>query len=666
MQFLFPAFLIASIAVAIPILIHLFNFRRYKKVYFTNVAFLRSIQQASNSRRKISQWLVLAARCLAILALVFAFAQPYFETKGKVVKGNNYSIIYLDNSFSMGAKTSERDLLETGKETSRQIIKGFGPDDKFQIITNNTDVNGQQWLNKEEALSVIDEKALSPQFKTFSSVFKSMQQNFRIAGQGKHNAYFVSDFQKSAADVAAIRDTNIQVNFVPLQSGEMANVYIDTVYFKDQVAAPGIANQLIYKIKNDGSRENTVKPVLKYNGSTKPLPVEKIAPGKELVDTVPVLSVRGGFQSAELIINDAPIEFDDTYFLAWNEVSKINVLIINDGNQDRFLNTALQTSGLFNVTNEESSRVNYSRFPEYQLIILHELKSASTGLTGELTKALDAGSNIVIFPGTQSQNVMAQLSSVFNLGVSGQMNAGEKKVYTINTKDYIFQNVFEGRTSQLKLPVTQRNLIIHTRSVKGATPLLTYRDGSAFLVRYPRLAGQVFLSAAPLDPGSSDFVKNGEILVPFLFKAGFNNLQRQLSFIIGKNESFEINTAKEGQDAVLKFSGPQTFIPEQVRKGKKTLINTGKESLLPGIYSLEKGGLYAFNYDRKESRMEFMTMDQLKSYESDHVRILDKKAQTNLASVIQEGDSGLSLWKYLLIAALVFLLAEIILLRRFK
>jgi len=666
MQFLFPAFLIASIAIAIPVLIHLFNFRRYKKVYFTNVAFLRSIQQASNSRRKISQWLVLAARCLAILALVFAFAQPYFETKGKVVKGTNYSIIYLDNSFSMGAKTSERDLLETGKETSRQIVRGFGPDDKFQIVTNNTDVNGQQWLNKEEALSVIDEKAISPQFKTFSSVFRSMQQNFRIAGQGKHNAYFVSDFQKSAADVASIRDTNIQVNFVPLQSGEMANVYIDTVYFKDQVAAPGIANQLIYKIKNDGSRENTVKPVLKYNGSAKPLPVEKIAPGKELIDTVPVLSVRGGFQSAELIINDAPIEFDDTYFLAWNEVSKVNVLIINDGNQDRFLNTALQTSGLFNVTNEESSRVNYSRFPEYQLIILHELKSASSGLTGELTKALDAGSNIVIFPGTQSQNVMAQLSSVFSLGVSGQMNAGEKKVYTINTRDYIFQNVFEGRTSQLKLPVSQHNLVINTRSVKGATPLLTYRDGSAFLVRYPRLAGQVFLAAAPLNPGSSDFVKNGEILVPFLFKAGFNNLQRQLSFTIGKNESFEINTAKEGQDAVLKFSGPQTFIPEQVRKGKKTLINTGKESLLPGIYSLEKAGLYAFNYDRKESRMDFMTMDQLKSYESDHVRVLDKKAQTNLASVIQEGDSGLSLWKYLLIAALVFLLAEIILLRRFK
>lgn len=74
MKFLFPAFLIASLAIAIPIIIHLFNFRRYKKIHFTNVAFLKAIQQSSNSRKKINKWLVLLLRCLAVLAIVFAFA----------------------------------------------------------------------------------------------------------------------------------------------------------------------------------------------------------------------------------------------------------------------------------------------------------------------------------------------------------------------------------------------------------------------------------------------------------------------------------------------------------------------------------------------------------------------------------------------------------------
>lgn len=663
MHFLFPTFLIASLAIAIPILIHLFNFRRYKKVFFSNVAFLRSIQQASNSRRKINRWLVLAARCLAVLALVFAFAQPYFETNGKVQQGTNYSVIYLDNSFSMGNKASDGNLLEQGKETARQIVNGFGPDDKFQVITNDNEGFRQSWMNKDEAITSIDEKIISPQFKSMSMIFRAMQQGFKLTSSGKHNAYFISDFQKDASDLAAIRDTGIMVNLVPVSSTSMANVYIDTVYFKDQVSVPGVADRLIYKIKNDGSAFNTVKPVLKFNGSAKPLPIVELAGGKGYVDTVSVLTTKSGFQSAELVINDAPITFDDNYFLTWNAVGKIRVLVINDGNQNRYLSSALQASGLFEVTDEEITRVNYSRLGDYSLIIINEVKNVTSGLLDELTKALAGGANLAIFPGIQSQTAINQLSSTFSLGTSGQMNIATQQVSSIDTKDYVFANVFEGRTNQLKLPVSQRNIDINVRSSKGAIPLLSYRSGKAFLVRYPRNGGQIFLCAAPLDPEYSDFVKNGEVLVPFLFKAGFSNIRKQLAFTIGRNESFEVNQTKEGQDAVMKFTGPQTFIPEQLRKGRKTLINTGKESILPGIYSLENAGLYAFNYDRKESRMDFLTQEQLKSYESDHIKVWDQRAQANLASIIREEDTGLSLWRYLLVAALLLLLAETALLR---
>ena len=45
MQFLFPVFLVALISIAIPIIIHLFHFRRFKKVYFTNVRFLKEVKE---------------------------------------------------------------------------------------------------------------------------------------------------------------------------------------------------------------------------------------------------------------------------------------------------------------------------------------------------------------------------------------------------------------------------------------------------------------------------------------------------------------------------------------------------------------------------------------------------------------------------------------------
>ena len=55
MQFLYPAFLFALVTLAIPVIIHLFNFRRYQKVYFSNVQFLKEVQEQQASRRNLKE-----------------------------------------------------------------------------------------------------------------------------------------------------------------------------------------------------------------------------------------------------------------------------------------------------------------------------------------------------------------------------------------------------------------------------------------------------------------------------------------------------------------------------------------------------------------------------------------------------------------------------------
>jgi L-asparagine transporter-like permease len=82
MHFLYPAFLFALLTLAIPVLVHLFNFRRYKKVLFSNVQFLKEVQEQQASRRNLKERLILAARLLALLFLVFAFARPYISKQG--------------------------------------------------------------------------------------------------------------------------------------------------------------------------------------------------------------------------------------------------------------------------------------------------------------------------------------------------------------------------------------------------------------------------------------------------------------------------------------------------------------------------------------------------------------------------------------------------------
>ncbi|MBL0342555.1 MAG: BatA domain-containing protein [Bacteroidetes bacterium] len=78
-SFVFPGFLLASALIAIPLIIHLFNFRRFKKVYFTNVKFLKELKEETSSRSKLKHLLVLLARMLAVIFLVLAFAQPLYS-----------------------------------------------------------------------------------------------------------------------------------------------------------------------------------------------------------------------------------------------------------------------------------------------------------------------------------------------------------------------------------------------------------------------------------------------------------------------------------------------------------------------------------------------------------------------------------------------------------
>src|SRR6187401_145767 len=139
MTFAHPWLLWGLTLTAIPILIHLFNFRRYKTVYFTNVRFLKEVTEETAVRSKIKHWLVLAARLLAVIFLVLAFAQPVIPVKNNpnVVASEKRGVsIYVDNSFSMDAEADEEKLLNRAVRRAREILNAYGADDRFQLLTN--------------------------------------------------------------------------------------------------------------------------------------------------------------------------------------------------------------------------------------------------------------------------------------------------------------------------------------------------------------------------------------------------------------------------------------------------------------------------------------------------------------------------------------------------
>ncbi len=98
MNFVYPEFLWALFALAIPVIIHLFNFRRYKTLYFSSLKFIKHVDQQTRSTQKVKHLLVLALRILALAALIFAFAQPYIPVESSAGSGGKPVLaIYIDN-----------------------------------------------------------------------------------------------------------------------------------------------------------------------------------------------------------------------------------------------------------------------------------------------------------------------------------------------------------------------------------------------------------------------------------------------------------------------------------------------------------------------------------------------------------------------------------------
>ena len=111
MQFKHPEILYFLFLLVIPILVHLFQLRRFKKEYFTNVQFLKELSVQTRKSSTIKKWLLLFTRLLLLACLILAFAQPFFTAK-ESMKATNEMYIILDNSYSMQAKGQKGELLK--------------------------------------------------------------------------------------------------------------------------------------------------------------------------------------------------------------------------------------------------------------------------------------------------------------------------------------------------------------------------------------------------------------------------------------------------------------------------------------------------------------------------------------------------------------------------
>ena len=403
MQFIFPFFLWALAAIAIPVIIHLFQFRRYKTIYFSNVNFLKQVQQESSSRNKLKHLLILAARVLAVACLVFAFAQPFIPKRAQqAATGKSFVSIYIDNSFSMNRVDEGFKLLDKAKQTALAIAKGYNDDDRFQLLTNDFSGSQQRLISKEELLAAVDEISFSSASRSLDEVGKRQSEILATESGAVKTAYLLSDFQKGMEQNFQ-PDTSVRFNLLPLTANSAANLYIDTCWFYEPIQLVNQNNTLIVRIKNSSDEAvESGRLTMKLNGQSKAISEFDVAADGSVFDTIKFTNEKAGWNLAEISIADNEVTFDDNYFVAYRVLEKVNVLSITDGAPNRFMAAVFANNPQFQYEQVLQGNLNFEQFKNYNFITVANLSQISSGLSAALSAYVAEGGSLALFPAYQS------------------------------------------------------------------------------------------------------------------------------------------------------------------------------------------------------------------------------------------------------------------------
>ena len=641
MQFKHPEILYALFLLVIPIIIHLFQLRRFQKVAFTNVQFLKNITLQTRKSSQLKKWLTLITRLLLLACAIIAFAQPFIANTDSF-NTKNETVIYLDNSYSMQAKGSNGTLLNSAIQ---DLIEHIDEKEPITIITNDITFANTTIKAIKNDLIQLD---YSPTQLDYESVILKGKKAFSKDKSSVKNLLLVSDFQQKNKALVFENDSLVKLNVVQLKPTNANNIAIDSVFIsKTDVETI----ELTVQLKNQGNAIETL-PVSLFDGENllakTSVSIENEA---ETTFTLPLNKVFNG----KIIIDDASLQYDNVLYINSDARDKIKVLAINEAD-DVFLKK-IYTEDEFVLESYNSNAINYNSIEAQNLIVLNQLKNIPNALITALKSYSDNGGSLLIIPSIDVElNSYNQLFANYQLPSFSTSNSFEKRVTNINFSHPLLANVFEKQVQNFQYPKVNAHYPLGNAS---ATAVLSFEDNAAFLNQN----NKVYAFSAAIDDVNSNF-KSSPLIVPVLYNIGKQSLKLpQLYYSIGNDYTIDITT-QLSQDEVLKLhNDDESLVPLQQTFTNKVALMTNEYPDKAGIYEVKNEQevlkRLSFNYQRNESQLAYHDISNL----------VDGNSTTSIAQAmdtIKSTTNVNALWKWFAIFALAFLIIEMLILKFLK
>ncbi len=650
MSFLFPQLLWFLFAISIPVIIHFFNFRRVKVLEFSTLQFIEEVRDQTRRRRSLKHLLILISRILFISFLVLAFAQPVLNRGDEKSVG---TVIYVDNSYSMSSEiTDGRSALNESVDIIQSYLDGLPIEARLLLLTNDFDNNLNNWEYKRSISEKLTELTYSSSGRSFDKVVQRLDQI-----KSNYQLLYLSDFQKST--IGPPGSTDVSTKLIPIQYGFERNIYVDTLFFRDHVLFFDHTNVLEISLRNASSNRIDDLQIKLLNGNrligtrNTSIPARSKSPVSFEID---LKNLDSNFLKIE--IKDYPVVFDNEYWLSLIPFEPSKVTYIFSGTPNQYIEEVYGNEQLFDFRSYSINELDYGDLASSNLVLLEGFEVIPKGIANS-SNAYD----IVLIP-PEDLNLKSY-SDFLNASLVPKRDSLLRDISAPDLNDPIFTNVFERSLENNDLPKAKILFNISTGS-----HLLKTRFDDSFLSRFNVERRNLYLMACPLSVDFTSLPTHSLFLPLFYRIAQFSKQAPEPLAYTADQRVFTISSAKIQSDEIIKIAGPENeFIPNYNLRSNMISLELPPSKLSPGYYHVISGvdtiRSLAINHSKKESDLQRLTGEELLAFanSSSNLEILELNNSGNYSQQIHAGLSNVRLWKYALFLALVFVIAEILLVR---
>jgi len=689
-------------AAAIPLVIHLFNFRRPQRVNFSSLAFLQELQKSTMQRVRIKQWLLLALRTLAIACLVLSFARPTLEgaLAGNLGRGETSVAIVIDNSTSMTLRDAGGAYMDQAITIAEALISDMDDGDEvFLVPVQGPDTAPVAYRRGADALQALQQIAPAAGSARVTDGMRRAAAALAERPTLNKSLYVVTDGQASTlSDSLAVDAPGVATVLVPVGTQTQPNLAVRDVQVVSQIIAEGQPLSLQATLYNGGdtAAEGLVVSVFLEEERLAQTTVD-IPAGGTSVATFQITPRRTGWLAGRIETDDPLYPFDNGRRFTVNVPVERSILLVSGG-RSRFLELALSESLTGNrvrfrtdVTPE--NQLGATSLGGYDTVILDGVTDLSSGERGAIVEYVTAGGGLLMFPSDdmllQDWNaLLAALGGGSILGIEG-VSTGEGETTAsagafsqVDVDHPLFEGMFapdpDGERPVLEQPAILRSIQYRAGGADEQT-VIGLTSGSPFMQELRAGSGLALLMAVEANVRWSDFPVRG-LFVPILYRSLY--YLSASGSVAGENltagESAQIRVAADDSDTgyVIRDRSGRETLPAQRTVLGATLLDVTGSFFEPGVFDVASGDRVARRFvvhpdpaesmlapaDREDARAH------LASLTGGDVQVLDfgLAGGASAGASLEAARTGIELWNVFLALALVCMLLEMVVARRWR